>query len=69
MKIQFAVVEIALAGARIAKGVISALQSSQRAVHSLKACCSTHGYSQVIPSHPIAKKLLKTKRKTAAAIP
>lgn len=27
------------------------------------------GYSQVIPSHPIAKNVLKTKRKTAATIP
>lgn len=51
LNIQFAVVEIALAGALIESGVISA------------------GYSQVMPSHPIAKKLLKTKRKTAATIP
>lgn len=27
------------------------------------------GYSQVIPSHPIAKKVLKMKRKRAATIP
>jgi hypothetical protein len=47
LKIQFADVAIALAGARIFRGVISA------------------GYSQVIPSHPTAKKELKTKRKTA----
>lgn len=48
---QFAVVEIALAGARIDRGVISA------------------GYNHVMPSQPIAKKLLNTKRKTAATIP
>ena len=51
LKIQLAVVEIALAGARIDRGVISA------------------GYNHVIPSHPMAKKELNTKRKTAAAIP
>lgn len=27
------------------------------------------GYSQVIPSHPIAKKVLKMKRKRAATMP
>lgn len=27
------------------------------------------GYSQVMPNQPIAKKVLKTKRKTAAVIP
>jgi hypothetical protein len=27
------------------------------------------GYSHVIPNHPMAKKVLKTNRKTAAAIP
>lgn len=27
------------------------------------------GYSQVIPSHPIAKKVLKIKRKRAATMP
>jgi hypothetical protein len=46
LKAQFAVVEIALAGARMERGVISA------------------GYSQVMPSQPMAKKELKTKRKT-----
>ena len=51
LKIQFAVVDIAFAGARIAKGVISA------------------GYNQVIPSHPTAKKELKTNKKTAATMP
>lgn len=51
LKIQLAVVEMALAGARIASGVISA------------------GYSQVIPSHPTAKKELKTNKKIAAVIP
>jgi hypothetical protein len=39
-------VEIAFAGARMLRGVISA------------------GYNQVMPSQPIAKKELKTKRKT-----
>lgn len=48
---QFAVVEMAFAGARIANGVISA------------------GYSQVMPSQPMAKNELKTNRKTAATIP
>lgn len=51
LKIQFADVARALAGARIWRGVISA------------------GYSQDIPSQPIAKKVLKTKRKTAAPTP
>ena len=27
------------------------------------------GYNQVIPSHPIAKKVLKMKRKSAATMP
>lgn len=51
LKIQFAVVEMAFAGARIASGVISA------------------GYSQVMPSHPTAKKELKTNKKMAAVMP
>jgi hypothetical protein len=44
-------VEIALAGARMDKGVTSA------------------GYSQVMPSQPMAKKELKTNRNTVASIP
>jgi hypothetical protein len=46
LKAQFAVVDMAFAGARMLKGVISA------------------GYSHVMPSQPMAKKELKTKRKT-----
>jgi hypothetical protein len=46
LKAQLAVVEMAFAGARMLRGVISA------------------GYSQVMPSHPIAKNELNTKRKT-----
>jgi hypothetical protein len=51
LTIQFAVVEIAFAGARIDNGVISA------------------GYNHVIPSQPMAKKELNTKRKTVASSP
>jgi hypothetical protein len=46
-----AVVEMAFAGARMDKGVISA------------------GYNHVMPSQPMAKKELKTKRKTVARRP
>jgi hypothetical protein len=37
----------------------------------LRMGCHVHlpGYSHVIPSHPTAKKELKTKRNTAATIP
>ena len=51
LNIQLAVVEMAFAGARMDKGVISA------------------GYNHVMPSQPMAKKELKTKRKTVARRP
>ena len=51
LNIQLAVVEMAFAGARIDRGVISA------------------GYNHVMPSQPMAKKELKTKRKTVARRP
>lgn len=51
LKIQFAVVEMAFAGARMDNGV------------------SSDGISQVIPSQPMAKKVLKRKSMEAAAMP
>lgn len=51
LKVQFALVLSAFAGARILRGTISA------------------GYNHVMPSQPIAKKVLKRKRKRAATIP
>lgn len=51
LNIQLAVVEMAFAGARMDRGVISA------------------GYNHVMPSQPMAKKELKTKRKTVARRP
>ena len=73
LKIQLAVVDTALAGARMSKGVISAGYLGGKSNQHLCLARSTielsSTYSHVIPSHPMAKKLLKTNRKTAAAIP
>jgi hypothetical protein len=64
---QLPVVAMALAGARMLRGVISAT-GGQRVLQDCSRCCLP-GYSHVMPNQPTAKKLLKTKRKTAATIP
>ena len=71
---QLPVVEMALAGARMPRGVISAgynLQSEgTRSAQYLKHQIGlTFRSYHVMPSHPTAKNELKTKRKTAATIP
>ena len=68
LNIQLEAVLNALAGARIRNPTISA---GYVIVNSSKGLCSAGAgrtYSHVIPSHPTAKKELKTKRSTADTI-
>lgn len=67
-QIQLALVEKALAGARIRKGTISAGYSLAIKSDILPRQILLVSY-HVMPSHPIAKKVLNMKRKSAATIP
>ena len=68
---QFEHVDRAFAWILMRRFVISAGLVNVSVLYSfskVKGSVKTH-YNQVIPNHPIAKKLLKTKRKTVAVTP
>jgi hypothetical protein len=71
LKIQFPVVLIALAGARVSSGVISAGYLKKRFCqkNTIGGYHRAITHSHVIPNQPTAKNELKTNRKTAATMP